>query len=294
MRNLVFYARQVVGHATRLLDTAFDVNARLVLLLQEEKEQERERLDEEQKKSELTKLVRDDVDMDEDGKASLSDNQNNQNRPAGSATTERRQDETISSKSQLDERVRDSLMQGVVFRVLRPLATALCLFLDDTLAASAQLHQRLASSLLPLLVPLLKSLGTCVGACGCLAKFVRLSRSLTGSCELYPPDGPGADAINARADEVSSMELGYHERENAKLLFKTVDRKKVETPHNYYPNTDEEKIVRIPGATHLCVTFDERCNLVRCGSPCAVVERGLIAIALVFMWSRSSALVGKG
>jgi hypothetical protein len=70
------------------------------------------------------------------------------------------------------------------------------------------------------------------------------------------------DAINARADDVSGAELDYHERENAKLLFKTVDRKKVETPHNYYPNTDEQKIVRIPGATHLCITFDERCNLV--------------------------------
>lgn len=56
--------------------------------------------------------------------------------------------------------------------------------------------------------------------------------------------------------------MDFQERENAKLKFKTVDRKKVESPHNYYPNTDEEKIIRIPGATHLCITFDERCNLV--------------------------------
>ncbi len=68
---------------------------------------------------------------------------------------------------------------------------------------------------------------------------------------------------------MSGAEVDYHERENAKLLFKTVDRKKVETPHNYYPNTDEEKVVRIPGATHLCVTFDERCNLVRPPTPIA-------------------------
>jgi len=45
---------------------------------------------------------------------------------------------------------------------------------------------------------------------------------------------------------------------------KYVDRKKVETPHNYYPNTDEETVVTIPGATHLCITFDDRCSLVTC------------------------------
>lgn len=71
------------------------------------------------------------------------------------------------------------------------------------------------------------------------------------------------DTLNACCDEVLKNETDYLKRENAKLLFKTVDRKKVETPHNYYPNTDEEKLVRIPGATHLCITFDERCNLVR-------------------------------
>lgn len=74
--------------------------------------------------------------------------------------------------------------------------------------------------------------------------------------------GQTQDSVNYQSDDALRMEQGYHKRETNKLQFKTVDRKKVETPHNYYPNTDEEKVVRIPGATHLCVTFDERCCLV--------------------------------
>lgn len=61
-------------------------------------------------------------------------------------------------------------------------------------------------------------------------------------------------------------EFEYLEKEEIKVGLKYVDRRKVETPHNYYPNTDEETVVTIPGATHLCITFDDRCSLVRCYS----------------------------
>ena len=33
----------------------------------------------------------------------------------------------------------------------------------------------------------------------------------------------------------------------------------VDTPHCYNPNMNDEKVVHIPGATHLLVEFDKRC-----------------------------------
>jgi hypothetical protein len=36
----------------------------------------------------------------------------------------------------------------------------------------------------------------------------------------------------------------------------------IESPHPYLPNTDEEIVVTMPGATYLTVTFDERCRSV--------------------------------
>jgi hypothetical protein len=163
LRNLVHYARTVIGHATRLLDAALDTTARLALLREKE---ERERLEkEEREKGELEKPEGMDH-VEEDGKASsataaaaTADHQNNQLPPAtrrpqgGSAAT---------AAAPVDERVREALVQGIVLRIVRPLATALCLFLDDAPSggANSRLHQHLASSLLSPLVSLLKSLGT--------------------------------------------------------------------------------------------------------------------------------------
>jgi hypothetical protein len=164
---LVHYARTVIGHATRLLDAALDTTARLALLREKE---ERERLEKEERleKGELEKPEGMDH-VEEDGKASSSataaaaaaaDHQNNQlpsatRRPqGGSAGT--------AAAAPVDERVREALVQGIVLRIVRPLATALCLFLDDAPSggANSRLHQHLASSLLSPLVSLLKSLGT--------------------------------------------------------------------------------------------------------------------------------------
>jgi hypothetical protein len=44
----------------------------------------------------------------------------------------------------------------------------------------------------------------------------------------------------------------------------------VESPHPYLPNTDEELVVSMPGATYLTVTFDERCKCVRACALCAL------------------------
>ena len=37
----------------------------------------------------------------------------------------------------------------------------------------------------------------------------------------------------------------------------------IESPHSYPPNTLDEKRVHIPGATHLCITFDPKCHTER-------------------------------
>lgn len=164
LRNLVHYARTVIGHATRLLDAALDTTARLALLREKE---ERERLEkEEREKGELEKPEGMDH-VEEDGKASsataaaaaTADQQNNQLPPA----TRRPQGGSAATPAApVDERVREALVQGIVLRIVRPLATALCLFLDDAPSggANSRLHQHLASSLLSPLVSLLKSLGT--------------------------------------------------------------------------------------------------------------------------------------
>ena len=39
--------------------------------------------------------------------------------------------------------------------------------------------------------------------------------------------------------------------------------KYVESPHSYPPNTLDEKLVMVPGATHLCISFDPRCHTER-------------------------------
>jgi len=65
------------------------------------------------------------------------------------------------------------------------------------------------------------------------------------------------DTLNNSHSESQFAEKHYLERLKQSESSTTVE---VESPHNYYPNTDEEKVVHIPGATHLSVTFDPRCN----------------------------------
>ncbi len=146
------------------------------------------------------------------------------------AKSESSRDETEEKETAvgLDSQLKRLLEQSVIMTVLRPLITTLCLFLKDTSLATSSNYYRISSAMLPL--------------------FMRLLFAI--------------DSLNSKADDVVCMEMSYLEKEKQKMLMKCVDRKKVETPHNYYPNTDEEKVVKIPGATHLCITFDDRCSLV--------------------------------
>jgi len=123
--------------------------------------------------------------------------------------------------NQICQEVMKVLEKSVLLFVINPLATVLCLVFESPR------YYDLVSSLLPEMVELLSVL----------------------------------DAFNSLNNTSLGAETNYLEKEYFKLETKFVERKKVETPHNYYPNTDEEKVVTIPGATHLCITFDDRCTV---------------------------------
>lgn len=133
---------------------------------------------------------------------------------------------TTTQQQQVDERLLQVLSESSLMHIFRPLSLVLCLMFKQ------EHYYSIISETLPHLTKLLSLI----------------------------------DTINGNSGDALAAEMDYLEKEQDKLQLKFVDRKKVETPHNYYPNTDEEKIVRIPGATHLCLTFDERCSTVRCYS----------------------------
>eukprot|EP01087_Luapelamoeba_hula_P010094 TRINITY_DN2658_c0_g1_i4.p1 TRINITY_DN2658_c0_g1~~TRINITY_DN2658_c0_g1_i4.p1 ORF type:complete len:3811 (+),score=698.07 TRINITY_DN2658_c0_g1_i4:295-11727(+) len=121
----------------------------------------------------------------------------------------------------MNAKLKQRVEESVLLTITRPLVTTLCLVIEQSRAYD------LLSVLLPSLVKLLRTV----------------------------------DVFNAANAEASIAEDVYLEKENNKNALQYVERIKVETPHNYYPNTDEEQVVTIPGCTHLCITFDERCSL---------------------------------
>ena len=88
------------------------------------------------------------------------------------------------------------------------------------------------------------------------ARFLALSKEL-----LVPLTklATKVDEFNGLSITTTVEEMNYLDRERfvSSRVFPSVE---VESPHKYYPDTDEEKVIRIPGATHLRVTFDPRCS----------------------------------
>jgi hypothetical protein len=76
-----------------------------------------------------------------------------------------------------------------------------------------------------------------------------------------------AATSSSTTDNVAALggsSLGLHtlhdSREQADRLLGSECLRMIESPHPYLPNTDEEIVVSMPGATFLTLTFDDRCN----------------------------------
>lgn len=126
MRRFLLYIHTLMQHGTHLLESAMDAN---------------DQLRDTSQKAHL------------DAGAKLDNPQEGTN-----------QEEKLSSGDhepfKIDCRVGSLLEQGVLFQILKPLATALCIFVDDSSATNNSLVYSISSSLLHPLISLLKALGT--------------------------------------------------------------------------------------------------------------------------------------
>ncbi|KAL6051777.1 putative SWIM zinc finger domain-containing protein, partial [Balamuthia mandrillaris] len=72
------------------------------------------------------------------------------------------------------------------------------------------------------------------------------------------------DSFNIKSTTITAEEMDYLDTERVVSSScygnAMAPAMEVESPHKYYPDADEEKVITIPGATHLCVTFDPRCS----------------------------------
>jgi hypothetical protein len=169
MRNLIIYVRTLALHCKRLLDAALDTSTRIALLLcEKERERQKEILLFQKEKPKLEEGV----DMEEDGKA-VENNQTLSNRTQHAATAahgkertgeeeeeeQQQEEEEDGGSLPLDVKIKEAVEQGVVLRILRPLATAMCLFLDDAVVSANDDNFRLLDAMSSSLLPLLKSIG---------------------------------------------------------------------------------------------------------------------------------------
>eukprot|EP01084_Bolivina_argentea_P150470 262779_1 len=75
------------------------------------------------------------------------------------------------------------------------------------------------------------------------ADLVQILKYLDHICSLDDALLSASSSIMDASDQLSAENTKY-----------------VETPHSYPPNTKDVKRIHIPGATHLCITFDSKCH----------------------------------